>query len=517
MPKKGPRPIVGVQLPISSGTKRSSTAFNKNVWIAAAKAVGADAFAEKILKEKDWRWNYMPYIAESMRVGSKPEDTMKMAEAAWKYVYENIEYYPEVGAKPITLLQAMDYPNKNAAFETGTLGGSGKLEKEFFLPFEGKTLRGAAAAKQIKDWTAGGVIEADTAEALLPMCESSDFIKNLGNKVFVLLGGLSEMGPLQRLLSWGATVVALDFHAPPLQERLMKIANEYGGTLIVPLKPGTMNLDKSQWAKNAGCDLLKDFPEVADWLVNLLPEKEMIIGSFCYLDGERFIKIVSTMDAIASTVVQKRSTKTSLCYYATPTDCHLVMPEAVTASKSQSHSGLAGILASILCKPGYSSKDVVGDIPFTNSLVPRQGPNYALAKRLQTWRAVNFRKNGVTVSLNVAPTTKTVSVMKNKIFAFTMAGMLAFKPMYPFDTETTKSVMTGLLINDICNSKSSANPNANLDHPLQLLQKTQVHGGMYRTGLLFDSMGTPAVLIAAIQKYWWALLLVFILLGYLVL
>merc|ERR1719483_401304 len=84
-------------------------------------------------------------------------------------------------------------PNKNAAFETGTLGGSGKLEKEFFLPFEGKTLRGAAAAKQIKDWTAGGVIEADTAEALLPMCESSDFIKNLGNKVFVLLGGLSEM------------------------------------------------------------------------------------------------------------------------------------------------------------------------------------------------------------------------------------------------------------------------------------------------------------------------------------
>ena len=58
----------------------------------------------------------MPYIAESMRVGSKPEDTMKMAEAAWKYVYENIEYYPEVGAKPITLLQAMDYVTNTFKF-----------------------------------------------------------------------------------------------------------------------------------------------------------------------------------------------------------------------------------------------------------------------------------------------------------------------------------------------------------------------------------------------------------------
>merc|ERR1719499_2080738 len=340
-----------------------------------------------------------------------------------------------------------------------------------------------------------GVIESDTAQALLPFCSDNSFIDQLNDKVFVLLGGLSEMGPLQRLLSWGATVVALDYHAKPLQERLLKIANEFGGTLILPLKPG--------------CDLLKDFPEVADWLVKLLPGKEMIIGSFCYLDGERFIKIVSTMDAICQTVISKRP-RTSLCYYATPTDCHLVTPEAVSASKSQSHSGLAAILAPILCKAGYKKKDVVSGVPFTNSLVSRQGPNYALAKRLQTYRAILSRANGVNVSLNVAPTTKTVSVMKNKIFAFTMAGMLAFKPMYPFDTETTKSVMTGLLIQDITDPNSSANSSVNIGHPLQLLQKTQVHGGMYRTGLLFDSMGSPAVIIAFLRKYWWALMLVFL-------
>merc|ERR1719219_1889226 len=459
----------------------------------------------------------MGYIAESMRIGDKPEDVLNMAEAAWHYVYEKIEYYPEQGADPISLLSAMEKPNPNAAFESGIISGSGKLEKNFYLPYEGKNLSGSDAEARINTWGREGVIESDTAQALLPFCSDNSFIDQLNDKVFVLLGGLSEMGPLQRLLSWGATVVALDYHAKPLQERLLKIASEYGGTLVLPLKPGCAKLDQSKWADKAGCDLLKDFPEVADWLVKLLPGREMIIGSFCYLDGERFIKIVSTMDAICSTVIQKRSSPTSLCYYATPTDCHLVTPEAVEASKSQSHSGLAGVLSSVLCKPGYSSKNVVGDVPFTNSLVPRQGPNYALAKRLQTYRAVLSRAAGTTVSLNVAPTTKTVSVMKNKIFAFTMAGMLAFKPMYPFDTETTKSVMTALLIHDICNSESSANPSANLDHPLQLLQKTQVHGGMYRTGLLFDSMGTPAVLIAALQKYWWGLLLILVVLGYLVL
>jgi len=505
-----PRPVVGVQLPISKGDKRSSTAFNKNVWIAAAKAVGADSFAEKIQKEKDWRWGYMPYIAESMRVGSNTEDTMKMAQAAWKHVYDNIEYIPEVGAEPISLTKAMENPNPNAKFESGIISGPAKVDKTFSLPYEGKTLKGSDAEKQIQKWEAEGVLESDTAEAILPLCKDSSYMNSLDNKVFVLLGGLSEMGPLQRLLSWGATVVALDFHAPPLQERLMKIAKQYGGTLILPMKPGTSQQDQSAWAPNAGCDLLKDFPEVAEWLVNVLPEREMTIGSFCYLDGERFIKIVSTMDAICNTVIQKRKTATSLCYYATPTDCHLVNPEAVTASKGQSHSGLAALLAPLLCKPGYSSKDVVSGIPFTNSLVSRQGPNYALAKRLQTYRALICRANGVNVSLNVAPTTKTVSVMKNKIFAFTMAGMLAFKPLYPFDTESTKSVMTALLLHDVCNPKSSANSNVKFEHPLQLLQKTQVHGGMYRTGLLFDSMGTPAVIIAFLQKYWWAILAVFI-------
>jgi len=514
MPKKGKRPVVGVQLPKQSNGKRSSTPFNKAVWMAAAKAVDSEAakrFVASVEKEKNWRWGYMKYVEESMRLASKPEDCVKMATAAWKFVYDSLEYFSEEGATPISIAQAMENPNKLAAFETGEIKGGAKVETEWSLPVEGKVLKGTQAAAQISAWKAKGVIESDTAEALMGFCRDSSFISGLSNKIFVLLGGLSEMGPLQRLLSFGATVVALDYHAKPLQERLLKIASQYSGTLILPLKTGTSSLPQEKWAENAGCDLLTNFPEVADWLVGLHPNKEMIIGSFCYLDGELFIKIVSTMDAICQTVTARRKTPTGLCYYATPTDCHIVTPEAVSASTKQSHSALATIL-SVMCKPGYNNKNIVNGLQFTNSLVDRQGPNYCLAKRLQTYRAIVGRANGHNVSLNVAPTTKTVSVMKNAMFAFTMQGFSSFSPMYPFETETTKSVMTALMIYDFINPKSSANASTNVGHPLQLIQKTQVHGGMYRTGLLFNSMGTPAAIVAILQKYGWILVLILLLL-----
>ena len=44
--------------------------------------------------------------------------------------------------------------------------------------------------------------------------------------------------------------------------------------------------------------------------------------------------------------------------------------------------------------------------------VNEQGPNYALAKRIQHWRAMLLRGAGHTVSANIAPASKTVSVMK---------------------------------------------------------------------------------------------------------
>ncbi len=70
---------------------------------------------------------------------------------------------------------------------------------------------------------------------------------------------------------------------------------------------------------------------------------------------------------------------------------------------------------------------VPGVAPGVNdSLVPQQGPNYALAKRLQRWRAAVAREAGTTVSLNVAPPTRTRSVVKNRALAAAYAGAHRF-------------------------------------------------------------------------------------------
>lgn len=59
-------------------------------------------------------------------------------------------------------------------------------------------------------------------------------------------------------------------------------------------------------------------------------------------------------------------------------------------------------------------------------LVVEQGPNYALAKRIQQWRATLARHQGQRVSINIAPSTTTHSVTKNPLLkaAFNGAELL---------------------------------------------------------------------------------------------
>lgn len=66
---------------------------------------------------------------------------------------------------------------------------------------------------------------------------------------------------------------------------------------------------------------------------------------------------------------------------------------------------------------------------YVDALVVPQGPNYALAKRMQHWRAMLAHSKGCIVSSNIAPSTKTVSVVKNRSFALAYEGVPFFKPV----------------------------------------------------------------------------------------
>lgn len=76
---------------------------------------------------------------------------------------------------------------------------------------------------------------------------------------------------------------------------------------------------------------------------------------------------------------------------------------------------------------------VAGDgssLYLVDGLVNAQGPNYALAKRMQHWRAVVARQEyRCMVSSNIAPSTATASVVSNRLFAMAYGGMPFFKPM----------------------------------------------------------------------------------------
>ncbi len=88
------------------------------------------------------------------------------------------------------------------------------------------------------------------------------------------------------------------------------------------------------------------------------------------------------------------------------------------------------------------------DPGINDSLVAQQGPNYALAKRLQRWRASVARDAGAMVSLNVAPPTRTRSVVKNRALAAAYAGAHRFG-IEVFEPATANVLMAALLVHDL--------------------------------------------------------------------
>merc|ERR1719512_153862 len=99
-----------------------------------------------------------------------------------------------------------------------------------------------------------------------------------------------------------------------------------------------------------------------------------------------------------------------------------------------------------------------GDFYVVNGLSVAQGPNYALAKRMQHWRAVIARHQGSIVSSNIAPATSTASVVHNRTFAWAYEGMPYFKPYEIFAPETSNAVMSAILFSDLNDRSAVSHP-----------------------------------------------------------
>jgi hypothetical protein len=356
---------------------------------------------------------------------------------------------------------------------TAKVAGDGEPETDLSLPYHGHRLRGDELRKRLDVWVVDGVIEPSAAEAVRTVMANPDWLRLDGHTVAVLGAG-AEMGPLQALLRWGATVAAVDLQRPAVWQRVLETARHGAGRVLIPVRE-----ERGDLARAAGADLITDVPTVGDWMSDL-PDR-LVLGNYVYADGATNVRVSTAVDVLTARLQQGRD-DLALAFLATPTDVFAVPGEAVEHStrcyegRSPATKLLARPLRTVSGGRLLRRCYVKGSDPGVNdSLVPQQGPNYALAKRLQRWRATVAREAGTTVSLNVAPPTRTRSVVKNRALAAAYAGAHRFG-VEVFEPATSNVLMAALLVHDL---HTGGGPRHAL--PWQDEAYAAVHGGLWRT------------------------------------
>lgn len=492
---------------------RSTQVTGKAIIAAAVKAADADA-AQKVVDEKKWRFKYKKHFVKMVEVGCKsPDAALSIAHAGLDYMYDNFDFVRD--GKTHTLRAALE--EIKGTFATGTVRGTKPKPAGFELevPYNGTVLKGDALQRQLDKWVRQGVIELSAGAAISQVANSKPWLDAgaAGSRYFVLLGAGAAMGPLQVLLALGANVIAVDVPetiVPGIWKRILSTARNSCGTVTFPLKAGTKpdGLSEAQLCAAAGCNLFTQTPEVKNWLLACHPKEKLVVGGYAYIPGEQFPRVALAMDAIIKYLTEQR--KAAVAFLCTPTDCHLV-PAAAHAAARDNHrraplwqTAFAVLSRGAMCAKN-ARKPVVSEAGETlypmDALVVPQGPNYALAKRLQHWRAMVAREAGCIVSSNIAPSTKTASVTQNKNFAYAYEMLPAWRPYEVPGPETSNAVMTALLLHDLNEPMHAGSPDMPLANPQQIFSQGGFHGGTWRCAHTFDSIGTPAVVLYYLNHF----------------
>ena len=464
----------GVQFASVDG-RRSSQRTGKTVLADAVRAIRPE-LASRIEHTPKWRKSYIGPFTDTVIAGvTSDKDALRIAADGLDSLHANLSFVR--GGTETSIRDALSAPE--AEFETQVVEGTGARQTDLAVPYRGEVLRGDALRRQLDAWERNDIIEPSCRAALEQVIDHPEWT-DLSDRSFALLGASSEMGPLEPLSAWGADVIAVDLPRERLWTHILDVTRAGSGRLHVPVAP-----DRSgDIAQRAGCDLLTGTPELRAWLGRF--EQPFTVGNYVYADGANFVRLAGAADALIDDLIRARP-DVSLAYLATPTDVFAV-PEDVARrarerrGRSMAKSAITTVSRRALYAPNYTDL-VSGENGrkwgISDSLVPIQGPNYALAKSLQRWRAVMAREDGTLTSANVAPASNTTSVTKNKILAAVYRGAPSFG-VEIFQPATTRVLMAALLVHDLRNEASVAHPERVLEHPFDLFADGALHGGIWR-------------------------------------
>jgi hypothetical protein len=460
----------GVAFPVSADGRRSTSALGQAVVADALSGVDPTG-ARAAERESKWRTAYPVHFRRLVEAGlASRQATVSVARDGLESLHQRMRFIGHDGTETgLGVLASAPARGKLTAVE---VTGTGTAESELSVPYRGERLRGDALAARLEAWTAAGVIEPSCADAVRTVAAHPEWLA-LPGRTAVVLGAGAEIGPLPVLLSWGARVIGVDLARPAVWAPVLERARGSAGTLLVPVTGD----EDPDLARRAGLDLTDDIPAVADWLAAV--DGPLVLGNYVYADGAANVQLAAAVDALTVRLSAARA-DVALAFLATPTDVFAVPADAVAqsarayatrspAAKMGSwplRAASAGRLLHRAYPPG-------ADAGICDSLIPQQGPNYALAKRVHRWRATAARDSGATVSMNVAPPTRTRSVLKNRVLAAAYAGASRFG-VQTFEPATTKTLMAALLVHDLY----AADPAPG--EPWQDEAHAAAHGGLWR-------------------------------------
>jgi virulence-associated protein VagC len=438
------------------------------VLAAAARPVDA-GLADRVEAEPQWRKRYHDHVRDLLVAAvATPEGSVASATAGLQAAYER---FVHVGRGEHPLRDAVAARPLDG-YGTAEVRGAGERERRLTVPYRGERLSGDALHRRLDDWVGRGVVEPSHAEAVGRVADDPDWLDLTGDR-FALLGAGAEMSPLRALLRWGATVHAVDLPGPSVWDQIGAAAQDGAGRVLAP-----QHAD----APTPGLDLLQDPAGAREWLGGA--DGPLTVGNYVYADGAAFARLAIAADAVGEAVLRERP-GSALAVLATPTDVFAVPPEAVEHARDRyarrgwrvpAQVPVRALSGRRLFRPNYARTVRVPDgreLGVADVLVVQQGPNYALAKSLQRWRSVSALADGVRVSANVAPPTRTRSVLRNRVLAAAYAGAGRFG-IEVFAPATAATLMAAQLVHDL------REPAYRPEHPQDLYLRGANHGGLWR-------------------------------------